>query len=155
MHNLGMLRRSILAGVALALSCVLTASCSDSPTVPSNFAPYSQTDLRVGTGGDAVSGKVLTVQYTGWFFNDSRPDDKGPVFDSSAGGDPFIFTLGVGGVIDGWDRGIIGMRVGGLRRLIIPPSLAYGRFRNSSIPPNATLLFEIELLEVADTAAAQ
>ena len=147
-----MLRRSILAGVALAISAVVTAGCSDSPTVPSNFAPYSQTDLRVGTGGDAVTGRVLTVQYTGWFFNDARPDDKGPVFDSSAGGDPFIFTLGVGAVIDGWDRGIAGMRVGGLRRLVIPPSLAYGRFRNSSIPPNATLLFEVELIEVADTA---
>jgi len=145
-----MLRRSILAGVAGALASVLTAGCSDSPTVPSNSAPYSQTDLRVGTGGDAVSGKVLTVQYTGWFFNDSRPDDKGPVFDSSAGGDPFIFTLGVGGVIEGWDRGLAGMRVGGLRRLVIPPSLAYGRFRNNSIPPNATLLFEVELIEVAD-----
>jgi FKBP-type peptidyl-prolyl cis-trans isomerase len=147
-----MLRRSILAGVALALSSLLTASCSDSPTVPSNFAPYAVTDLRVGTGGDAVNGKVLTVQYTGWFFNDSRPDDKGPVFDTSVGGDPFIFTLGVGGVIEGWDRGIAGMRVGGLRRLVLPPSLAYGRFRNNSIPPNATLLFEVELLDVADAA---
>lgn len=145
-----MLRRPILAGAVLAILGVLTAGCSDSPTVPSNFAPYSQTDLRVGTGGDAVTGKVLTVQYTGWFFSDARPDDKGPVFDSSAGGDPFIFTLGVGAVIEGWDRGIAGMRVGGLRRLVIPPSLAYGRFRNNSIPPNATLLFEVELIEVAD-----
>jgi FKBP-type peptidyl-prolyl cis-trans isomerase FkpA len=147
-----MLRRSILSGVALALLCGLAASCNDSPTVPSNFAPYSVTDLRVGTGGDAVSGKVLTVQYTGWFFNDARTDDKGPVFDTSVGGDPFIFTLGVGGVIEGWDRGIAGMRVGGLRRLVIPPSLAYGTFRQNSIPPNATLLFEVELIAVADAA---
>src|SRR5215211_6128851 len=145
-----MLRRSILSGLVLAISCMAASSCSDSPTVPSNFAPFSQTDLRVGTGGDAVNGKVLTVQYTGWYFNDARPDDKGPVFDTSVGGDPFIFTLGVGGVIEGWDRGITGMRVGGLRRLVIPPSLAYGRFRQNSIPPNATLMFEVELLEVAD-----
>jgi FKBP-type peptidyl-prolyl cis-trans isomerase FkpA len=146
-----MLRRSILSGLALAVLCGMSSSCSDSPTVPSNFAPYSQTDLRVGTGGDAVSGKILTVQYTGWYFNDTRPDDKGPVFDTSAGGEPFLFTLGVGAVIEGWDRGVAGMRVGGLRRLVVPPSLAYGRFRQNSIPPNATLLFEIELLGVADS----
>jgi FKBP-type peptidyl-prolyl cis-trans isomerase FkpA len=146
-----MLRRSILSGLALAFFCGFASGCSDSPTVPSNFAPYSQTDLRVGTGGDAVNGKILSVQYTGWYFNDARPDDKGPVFDASVEGEPFVFTLGVGGVIEGWDRGIAGMRVGGLRRLVIPPSLAYGRFRQNSIPPNATLLFEVELLGVSDT----
>jgi FKBP-type peptidyl-prolyl cis-trans isomerase FkpA len=147
-----MLRRTILSGLATAVLCGLAGGCSDSPTVPSNFAPYSQTDLRVGTGGDAVNGKILSVQYTGWFFNDSRPDDKGPVFDTSVGGEPFVFTLGVGGVIEGWDRGVAGMRVGGIRRLVIPPSLAYGRFRQNLIPPNATLLFEIELLGVTDSA---
>ena len=145
-----MRRRSTLAVIAIALCGALASGCNDSPTVPSNFAPFSQTDLRVGTGGDAVAGRVLTVQYTGWFFNDSRTDDKGPVFDSSAGGEPFVFTLGIGAVIEGWDRGLAGMRVGGLRRLVIPPSLAYGAFRQNSIPPNATLLFEIELIEVAD-----
>jgi FKBP-type peptidyl-prolyl cis-trans isomerase FkpA len=147
--------RSISTYFAVAVCCALAGACNDSPTVPSNFAPFSQTDLRVGTGGDAVTGRTLTVQYTGWYFNDSRPDDKGPIFDTSAGGDPFVFILGTGGVIEGWDRGLTGMRVGGLRRLVIPPSLAYGRFRQNSIPPNATLLFEVELLEVADPAAAQ
>jgi FKBP-type peptidyl-prolyl cis-trans isomerase FkpA len=144
------MRRSTFAVFAMALCCAVASGCNDSPTVPSNFAPFSQTDLRVGTGGDAVSGKVLTVQYTGWFFNDSRPDDKGPVFDTSVGATPFVFTLGTGSVIAGWDRGLAGMRVGGIRRLVIPPSLAYGAFRQNSIPPNATLLFEVELLEVAD-----
>jgi FKBP-type peptidyl-prolyl cis-trans isomerase FkpA len=124
------------------------AGCDSSPTGPSNFAPYSLTDLRVGTGGDAVSGKVLTVHYTGWYYNSSRPESKGPVFDSSVDGDPFVFTLGVGAVIAGWDQGVAGMRVGGLRRLILPPSLAYGAVRSGPIPPNATLLFEIELLDV-------
>ena len=147
------MRRSTLVGLALTFCSVLASGCSDSPSVPSNFAPYSQTDLRVGTGGDAVNGKILSVHYTGWFFNDSRPDDKGPVFDTSAGGESFLFTLGVGSVIEGWDRGLAGMRVGGIRRLVIPPSLAYGRFRQNSIPPNATLLFEVELLEVTDTAS--
>ena len=65
------------------------AACSDSPTAPTNFARFSQTDLTVGTGGDAVTGRVLTVNYTGWFYGESRPDKKGPVFDTSAGGDPF------------------------------------------------------------------
>lgn len=134
----------------LILLCVVLAApgCSDSPTAPSNFAAFSQTDLRVGTGGDAVVGRLLTVHYTGWFYGESRPDNKGPVFDSSAGGDPFTFTLGAGQVIAGWDQGTQGMKVGGLRRLVVPPSLAYGSFRNGPIPPNATLLFEIELLEV-------
>jgi FKBP-type peptidyl-prolyl cis-trans isomerase FkpA len=140
----GRLRSSLLL-VALA---VIAAACSDGPTSPSNFAAYSQTDLTVGTGGDAVAGRTLTVHYTGWFYGESRPEKKGPVFDSSAGGDPFTFTLGVGEVINGWDQGVQGMKVGGVRRLVVPPSLAYGRVRNGPIPPNATLLFEIELLSV-------
>lgn len=131
----------------LALAAA-ASSCSDSVTAPTNFAPYSQTDLRVGTGGDAVAGKDLTVNYTGWFYGESRPDKKGPVFDTSEGGEPFTFTLGVGEVIAGWDQGTLGMKVGGLRRLVIPPSLAYGAFRSGPIPPNATLVFEIELLDV-------
>jgi FKBP-type peptidyl-prolyl cis-trans isomerase FkpA len=133
--------------VTLAVAATATA-CSDSPTSPTNYAPYSQTDLRVGTGGDAVNGRLLTVTYTGWFYGEARPDKKGPVFDTSEGGEPFEFTLGVGEVIAGWDQGVFGMKVGGLRRLVIPPSLAYGSFRNGPIPPNATLVFEIELLEV-------
>lgn len=124
------------------------AGCSDSPTAPSNFAVFSQTDLTVGTGGDAVAGKLLTVNYTGWFYQEARPEKKGPAFDSSVGGTPFQFTLGAGQVIVGWDLGLQGMRVGGIRRLVVPPGLAYGAFRNGPIPPNATLVFEVELLEV-------
>lgn len=124
------------------------ASCEDGPTSPSNFARFSQTDLTVGTGGDAVRGRLLTVNYTGWFYAEQRLDNKGPVFDTSAGGEPFQFTLGVGQVIAGWDLGLDGMRVGGVRRLVIPPSLAYGSVRTGPIPPNATLLFEVELLDV-------
>jgi len=102
----------------------------------------------VGTGADAVTGKSLTVNYTGWLYNTNRTDNKGAIFDTSVGADPFTFLLGVGGVIQGWDQGLTGMRVGGVRRLVIPPSLAYGAARNGVIPPNATLLFEVELLEV-------
>jgi FKBP-type peptidyl-prolyl cis-trans isomerase FkpA len=132
----------------LALA-VAVAGCDPSPAGPSGSAPFSQTDLRVGTGEEAVTGKVLTVQYTGWFFDASRTDSKGVVFDSSLGvAEPFVFTLGAGQVISGWDQGLVGMKVGGLRRLIVPPSLAYGESRNGPIPPNATLLFEVELTAV-------
>ena len=136
----------VVAGVAGLAG--LAAGCDDSPTSPSNYAPYSQTDLVVGTGGDAVVGRDLTVSYTGYFYGESRPDKKGPIFDTSVGGEPFTFTLGVGEVIAGWDQGTVGMKVGGTRRLVVPPSLAYGGTRNGRIPPNATLVFEIELLEV-------
>lgn len=141
-------RASLVRLVAVLTLAAAVSSCSDSVTAPTNYAPYSQTDLRVGTGGDAVAGKTLTVNYTGWFYGESRPDKKGPVFDTSIGGDPFEFVLGVGEVIEGWDRGALGMKVGGLRRLVVPPSLAYGSFRSGPIPPNATLVFEIELLDV-------
>ena len=126
---------------------VLAAACSDAPTSPNN-ADYSQADLRVGAGADAVVGRAMTVHYTGWFYNASAPEGKGVQFDSSVGSTPFTFTLGAGQVIAGWDQGVQGMKVGGIRRLIVPPSLAYGQVRFGPIPPNATLVFEIELLEV-------
>ena len=87
------------------------------------------------------------MNYTGWLYDASRPDQKGLQFDSSVGRTPFTFNLGSNQVIDGWDRGVVGMKVGGLRRLVIPPSLAYGGTRNGPIPPNATLVFDIELLD--------
>ena len=139
------MRSIFLAAIILA---VAVSGCTETPTSPSNFAPFTVTDLRVGTGADAVTGKSLTVNYTGWLYNTSRTDNKGAIFDTSVGADPFTFLLGVGGVIQGWDQGLTGMRVGGVRRLVIPPSLAYGVARNGVIPPNATLLFEVELLEV-------
>ena len=92
---------------------------------------------------------MLGVQYTGWLFDPSKADQKGLVFDTSIGStDPFSFTLGAGQVISGWDQGLVGMKVGGLRRLVVPPSLAYGTSRNNSIPPNATLVFDIELVSL-------
>jgi FKBP-type peptidyl-prolyl cis-trans isomerase FkpA len=131
----------------LALA-VAVAGCDPSPTSPTGSAPFSQTDLVVGTGAEAVSGSTLTVQYTGWFFDASKTDSKGVQFDSSLGTEPFEFTLGAGQVIEGWDQGLVGMRVGGLRRLIIPPSLAYGDTRRGTIPPNTTLVFDVELMAV-------
>jgi FKBP-type peptidyl-prolyl cis-trans isomerase FkpA len=132
----------------ILLAALGVASCSDSPTTPSSSAPYSQVDLLAGTGTEAATGNTLTVNYTGWLFDASKPDTKGLQFDSSVGHDPFVFVLGTQSVIAGWDKGLVGMKIGGIRRLVIPPSLGYGNVRNHSIPPYATLVFEIELIDV-------
>ena len=135
-------------GLTAALVIAAAAACSDTPTTPINLARFSQTDLVVGSGAEATSGKTIQVHYTGWLYNDARPDQKGAQFDSSIGGNPLTFSLGVGQVIVGWDEGLVGMKVGGTRRLIIPPSKAYGGTRRGPIPANATLVFDVELIEV-------
>ena len=102
-------------------------------------------DITIGSGGEAVSGMHISVHYTGWLFNDGT---LGAKFDSSKDrGQPFDFPLGAGHVIRGWDEGFAGMKVGGVRKLTISPELGYGaRGAGGVIPPNATLLFEVELL---------
>src|SRR4051812_20952518 len=123
-----MLRRFLGFRPSFALVALLAAGCGSatpvSPTTPG--APFSQTDLRVGTGTEATAGRVITVNYTGWLYDTSQIENKGRQFDTSAGRGPFSFTLGAGTVIRGWDQGVVGMRVGGMRRLVIPPELAYG-----------------------------
>jgi FKBP-type peptidyl-prolyl cis-trans isomerase len=102
-------------------------------------------DLVAGTGAAAASGQKLTVNYTGWL-------STGTVFDSSckSGGAPFPFTLGQGMVIKGWDEGLVGLKTGGMRRLVIPPALGYGsQGAGGAIPPNATLTFDVELISAA------
>ena len=141
-------RRFLLLCLASLALSTATAGCGDAPTAPTSNAPFSQSDLVAGTGAAAAIGNLVTVNYTGWLFDGSKPDSKGLQFDSSTGVTPFTFTLGAGQVIEGWDQGLVGMKVGGLRRLVIPPSLAYGPGRNGIIPPNATLVFEVGLLEV-------
>ena len=135
-----------LASAGLLTTCL--AGCGSSSTSPSNVVPFSQLDVRLGTGTDAVAGKSLTVNYTGWLYDASKTDAKGIQFETSVGGTPFTFTLGANQVIQGWERGIPGMKIGGVRRLVIPSSLAYGASRNGPIPPYASLVFEIELLDV-------
>jgi FKBP-type peptidyl-prolyl cis-trans isomerase FkpA len=138
----------VVIAIVLALSA---AACggSDSSTSPSAptppSAPFSQTDVIAGTGATATQGRTITVSYTGWLYDPTRPESKGTQFETNAS---FSFPLGVGRVIPGWDQGVVGMRVGGLRRLVIPPSLAYGSQANGQIPGNSTLVFDIMLLAV-------
>ena len=104
-------------------------------------------ELTVGSGNTATAGQKVSVHYTGWL---SQNGNKGTKFDSSLDrGEPFVFPLGKGHVIRGWDEGVAGMKVGGKRKLTIPPTLGYGaRGAGGVIPPNATLVFEVELLDV-------
>lgn len=136
------LSRRILPLLFLALS----AACSDSPTSASSTPGFTSTDVRPGGGNEVGGGNVLTVHYTGWLFDAAKTEQKGLQFETSRGTEAFAFTLGAGQVISGWDQGLVGMKVGGLRRLVIPPALAYGMSRNGVIPSNATLVFEIELV---------
>ena len=133
--------------IFVALVALFAGACGSASSPSSATAPaYSQTDLVVGTGATATSGRSVTVSYTGWLYDASKTDFKGNQFDSNAS---FTFVLGAGRVIAGWDQGVVGMRVGGQRRLIIPPSLAYGsQSPSSAIPPNSTLVFDITLLAV-------
>jgi len=128
------------------LGCLV--ACSDTLTAPSNSAPFSLLDLRLGTGTEAAAGNTVTLNYTGWLYDPTQPDGKGIVFDTSVGGTPLTFQLGAGQVIQGFDRGVTGMKAGGARRVVIPSSLGYGPARNNSIPPYATLVFEIDLIDV-------
>ena len=116
----------------------------------SSVTELIKTDVRAGDGTEAMSGRVVTVHYTGWLYDEGRADKKGTKFDSSRDrNEPFSFRLGAGEVISGWDQGVAGMKVGGQRTLTIPPTLGYGaRGAGGVIPPNATLVFDVELLGV-------
>jgi FKBP-type peptidyl-prolyl cis-trans isomerase FkpA len=119
-------------------------SASPSAVTPPSAA-FSQTDLRDGTGATATQGRTVAVSYTGWLYDPTKAESKGTQFDTNAN---FSFPLGAGRVIPGWDQGVVGMKVGGQRRLIIPPNLGYGSTANGPIPANSTLVFDIVLLSV-------
>ncbi|MAF82809.1 MAG: peptidylprolyl isomerase [Chromatiales bacterium] len=108
------------------------------------------TDVLDGDGLTAEAGQEVVVHYTGWLYDPDQPENKGEKFDSSVDrGDPFSFPLGAGRVIRGWDEGFAGMQIGGKRILVIPPDMGYGdRSVGGVIPPNATLMFEVELLDI-------
>jgi FKBP-type peptidyl-prolyl cis-trans isomerase len=144
--------RMRIGGGVLLVAGLITVACSDSATAPTqsttvtSTAPYSSTDLVVGTGAVAGFGNRVTVAYTGWLDDATKTDAKGQQFDTSVS---FTFQVGIGAVIKGWDQGVVGMRVGGQRRLVVPPDLAYGSTGSGlNIPPNATLVFDITLLSV-------
>lgn len=142
-----------LIGFSLLLFITLTAACGGEAPGSSPYSgpppAYSETDLVTGTGPEAMVGARLTVNYTGWLYDPTKPENKGQQFDSSVGREPFSFKLGAGEVIPGWDVGFSKMRVRGKRRLVLPPQLAYGAqgTPGGPIPPNAPLVFEMELLD--------
>jgi|SRR5215469_414044 len=139
---------TLLAFVALGIASAMPQATASGPTKvdgkPKTTASGLQYwDIKVGTGATAAAGKTVKVHYTGWLTD-------GKKFDSSVDrGQPFAFSLGAGQVIKGWDEGVAGMKVGGKRQLRIPPELGYGaRGAANVIPPNSTLIFDVELLDV-------
>lgn len=143
-----------LMGVAVNLPALAAGSKPKESQVmnetPGKIAGLNIIDHKIGDGKEATPGTNVTVHYTGWLFDATRDDQKGKKFDSSVDrGQPFSFPLGAGRVIQGWDKGVAGMKVGGKRTLIIGPELGYGaRGAGGVIPPNATLVFDVELLDV-------
>lgn len=143
----------------LSLALLLTAgifsttACSEqaAPKMETgNMTELIKTDVKMGTGEVATAGHDVSVHYTGWLYDAAAPDHHGAKFDSSRDrGQPFEFPLGAGRVIKGWDLGVEGMKIGGQRTLIIPSDFGYGaRGAGRDIPPNATLVFDVELLGV-------
>ena len=150
------MKQFVLLATLLGCLAAFTA-CSGNDSAPSatgetgasNITTLQITDVKVGTGTEATNGRSVTVHYTGWLYSETAANHHGSQFDSSVSrGVPYTFTLGAGQVIKGWDQGVLGMKVGGQRTLIIPPSLGYGALGNPPIPGNATLVFDIELLGV-------
>jgi FKBP-type peptidyl-prolyl cis-trans isomerase FkpA len=140
----------------LMVALVSLAGCSreaphavSAPGAPA-VTELQKTDIVKGTGEGISQGQTAVVHYTGWLYDPSVPDHKGREFDSSRKrGEPFRFVIGAGQVIQGWDEGVQGMQPGGQRQLVIPSKLAYGeRGQGGVIPPDATLLFDVELLAI-------
>jgi FKBP-type peptidyl-prolyl cis-trans isomerase FkpA len=139
----------LTAAPALLASLLVTASaCKGSnPVNPSDFG-IQATDIVAGTGTQLRQGRGATVHYTLWLYDETKPEGKGTQVQTTAGGQTFSFALGYGQVISGWDIGLDGMKVGGTRRLVIPPAYAYGAGGSGQIPGNATLVFDIQLVGV-------
>ena len=143
--------------IAGLLGILLMTACQQQveTAMPENAAGEEITELQItdivnGDGATAEAGQDVIVHYTGWLYDPNQADNKGEKFDSSVDrGEPFSFPLGAGRVIRGWDEGFAGMQIGGKRILIIPPDMGYGaRGAGDAIPPNATLMFEVDLLDI-------
>jgi len=142
-----------LRRTAAALSCVLLlAACGKSPPpyTGGDVGEFQRIDVVEGTGDVARAGDEVSVHYTGWLYDQAAADRRGEKFDSSVDrGEPFVFMVGAGRVIRGWDDGVPGMRVGGKRELLIPADMGYGaKGAGGVIPPGASLVFEVELLDI-------
>jgi FKBP-type peptidyl-prolyl cis-trans isomerase FkpA len=151
------MKKTIFLASALLVAMLSVSGCkadSKSSTKESamtqNVTELIKKDTVLGEGREAEAGFNVTVHYTGWLYDPSKPDGKGKKFDSSVDRhEPFVFFLGGGQVIQGWDEGFSGMKVGGKRTLIIPPHMGYGPYgAGAVIPPNATLIFDVELLGI-------
>lgn len=150
-----MMKRTLFFPLALLLAVGIfsTASHAEKSVTKKeagNVTKLVKIDKKQGNGAQAAAGREVSVHYTGWLYDASAKDNKGKKFDSSRDhGQPFSFPLGQRVVIEGWDQGVEGMKVGGQRTLVIPPNLAYGaRGAADIIPPNAALVFDVELLAV-------
>ena len=151
-----------LLSIILTGACVFTLSAckaestatntqsQEKPAMTSSITTLQKNDTVVGTGREAEPGFNVSVHYTGWLYDEKAANFKGKKFDSSVDrGQPFKFDLGAGQVIQGWDEGFAGMKIGGKRTLIIPAEMGYGaRGAGGAIPPNAALIFDVELLDV-------
>lgn len=145
----------LVSSLALSIAILPASVFAQDKVAPAAESAKAITELVkkdnvVGKGKEAVSGKLVRVHYTGWLYEPGKPENKGAKFDSSVDrSEPFVFSLGGGQVIKGWDQGVVGMKTGGKRTLIIPPEMGYGaRGAGGVIPPNATLMFDVELLDV-------
>jgi FKBP-type peptidyl-prolyl cis-trans isomerase FkpA len=141
---------SFLCIAALTLAVSTGCAGSEGDMADSGITTLQSQDVTPGTGAEATKGQTVRVHYTGWLYDAAAGDKRGRKFDSSKDrNEPFEFRLGAGEVITGWDEGVAGMKVGGTRILTIPPAMGYGATgAGGVIPPNATLLFEVELLGV-------
>jgi FKBP-type peptidyl-prolyl cis-trans isomerase FkpA len=122
---------------------------ADAPAAAPAITELIKVDVAPGAGEPIANGQTAVVHYTGWLYDPAAPAHKGLKFDSSRDrGQPFRFPVGGGRVIAGWDQGVLGMKIGGQRTLTIPSQLGYGEGGGGPIPPNATLLFDVELLAI-------
>ena len=148
--KLHLISAAALAAMLVTANPVVADSAKEKPIMKKTVTELQKIDQTIGKGQEAIPGTNVNVHYTGWLYDPSKPDGHGSKFDSSVDrGEPFTFFLGGSQVIRGWDEGVAGMKEGGKRTLIIPPHMGYGaRGAGGVIPPNATLIFDVELLSV-------
>lgn len=141
---------SFLVGLSLTLSgpAATIAAPAPAPAVVKVPKVLISTDHVVGKGRVAEAGSTVTIHYTGWLYSPTSPKQRGSKFDSSVDSTPYVFKLGAGAVIKGWDEGVRGMRVGGKRTLVVPASMGFGKDGLGPVPSTANLLFDIELMDV-------